>query len=262
MALAPTHLMDGRQPRAACLGPVALGTYPIPGLATQGTVPLLVQEPFMIAGVIRIDNREELFSELGILTPISDVALVLAAHQRWDTEAPQHLVGDFAYILWNNRSEELFAARDAMGSIPLYTIERLHDGLPDTPVPPWRSADAVFPIDISLSGIAPELFAKVVIWNHANEDPSTYIREFEIYITIPAEQGGLARRELIGTFTALPTDAKQVFLLEETVITTTTIVRILDNHGGDYVSAAEIGLFNPTVNTRFGNPTISQGPLP
>ncbi len=164
---------------------------------------------------------------------------------------------DFVEVIKNG-----VATATSQSPDPLYTIERLHDALPDTPVPPWRSADAVFPIDISLAGLAPELLSKVVIWNHSNEDPSTYIREFELYITSPAEPDRLARRELIGTFTALPADAKQVFLLDEAVLTTTTIVRILDNHGGDYVSAAEIGLFNPTVNTSFGNSNISQGPLP
>ena len=145
---------------------------------------------------------------------------------------------------------------------PLHSIERLHDGLPDAPVPPWRSAGAVFPIDISLAGAVPEIFAKLVIWNHPDEDPSTYIREFEIYITIPAEPGRMARRELVGSFTALPVDTKQVFLLDPPLLTGTTIVRILDNHGGPYISAAEIGLFNPAVDTIFGNPNISQGPLP
>ena len=164
---------------------------------------------------------------------------------------------DFVEVIKNG-----VASATSQSPHPLHIIERLHDGLPDTPVPPWRSADAVFPIDISLTGLAPELLSKVVIWNHSNEDSSTYIREFELYITTPAEPDRIARRVLIGTFTALPTDAKQVFLLDQPVLTTTTIVRVLDNYGGAYISAAEIGLFNPTVNTSFGNPNISQGPLP
>jgi hypothetical protein len=164
---------------------------------------------------------------------------------------------DFVEVIKNG-----VASATSQSPDPLHIIERLHDGLPDTPVPPWRSADAVFPIDISLTGLAPELLSKVVIWNHSNEDSSTYIREFELYITTPAEPDRIARRVLIGTFTALPTDAKQVFLLDQPVLTTTTIVRVLDNYGGAYISAAEIGLFNPTVNTSFGNPNISQGPLP
>ena len=161
---------------------------------------------------------------------------------------------DFVEVIKNG-----VASATSQSPDQLHIIERLHDGLPDTPVPPWRSADAVFPIDISLTGLAPELLSKVVIWNHSNEDSSTYIREFEIYITTPAEPDRIARRVLIGTFTALPTDAKQVFLLDQPVLTT---VRVLDNYGGAYISAAEIGLFNPTVNTGFGNPNISQGPLP
>ena len=145
---------------------------------------------------------------------------------------------------------------------PLHSLERLHDGLPDAPVPSWRSADAVFPIDITLAGRLPEILSKVVLWNHPAEDSSTYIREFEVYATTPGELGQPARRERVATFSALPADAKQVFLLDAPVVTTTTIIRVLDNHGGAYVSAAEIGLFSPPADTTFGGPNISQGPLP
>jgi len=145
---------------------------------------------------------------------------------------------------------------------PVHNIDRLHDGLPDGPVPSWRSADANFPIDIRLAATEPQTMAKVVVWNHPLEDPSTYLKDIEIYATVPDAAGGSARRVLVAEFTVLPVAEKQVFLLDAEVVTTSTIVRVLSNYGGAYVSAAEIGLFNPHADTIFGDPNISQGPLP
>ena len=145
---------------------------------------------------------------------------------------------------------------------PLHTIERLHDGLPDAPVPSWRSGDAVFPVDIRLATVLPQILEKVVIWNHPAEHSGTYIQDFEIYVTVPGEDGEPDRRELAARYSALPIETKQVFLLQDPLMTKTTVIRILDNHGGPYVSAAEIGLFGPAMDTGFGDPIISQGPLP
>lgn len=75
----------------------------------------------------RIDNREELARRLDIAaadTPtMSDAAFVLAAWERWRHDAPRHLVGDYAFALWDARSRELFCARDAMGQRVLFYHE-------------------------------------------------------------------------------------------------------------------------------------------
>ena len=144
----------------------------------------------------------------------------------------------------------------------VHVLERLHDGLPDAPVPAWRSGDAEFPIDIKLTQPEPELLVKLVVWNHPLEDPSTYFKDIEVYATIPDVAGGSPKRVLVGEFTVLPISEKQVFLLDEEVLTTTTVVRVLSNYGGEYISVAEVGLFNPFVNTLIGNPGFSEGPLP
>ena len=164
---------------------------------------------------------------------------------------------DFIEVIQNG-----VVSSSSQSSDPLHTIERLHDGLPDAQVPPWRSGDSVFPIDIRLATVLPEILEKVVIWNHPAEHSGTYIQDFEIYVTVPGEDGQSDRRELAARYSALPVDTKQVFLLEAPLMTQVTVIRILGNHGGPYVSAAEIGLFGPTMETGFGDPIISQGPLP
>lgn len=67
----------------------------------------------------RIDNREELIAELrGKGEPLdscpTDADLILAAYRVWGLDCPAHLVGDFAFAIWDARERRLFLARDPM----------------------------------------------------------------------------------------------------------------------------------------------------
>ena len=71
-----------------------------------------------------IDNRKELFEKLGI-TPnegrtMPDSRLILRAYQKWGRECPRHLLGDFAFAVWNEREKTLFCAVDHTSNRPLY----------------------------------------------------------------------------------------------------------------------------------------------
>ncbi len=82
-----------------------------------------VREDLAITAEARIDNREELFESLGIPRgpeAVSDSALILAAYERWGERCPEHLVGDFAFALWDGRRQCLFCARDHFGVKPFY----------------------------------------------------------------------------------------------------------------------------------------------
>ncbi len=72
----------------------------------------------------RIDNRVELAAELGISATeaagMPDSAFVLKAWERWGQDAVQHLVGAFAFAVWDARTEQFFLARDHAGDRPLY----------------------------------------------------------------------------------------------------------------------------------------------
>jgi asparagine synthase (glutamine-hydrolysing) len=78
----------------------------------------------ILAGDVRLDNREELADALGIaradLPELSDSALVLAAWERWKTHCPEQLLGDFAFALWDAPERRLFCARDQVGIRPFY----------------------------------------------------------------------------------------------------------------------------------------------
>jgi asparagine synthase (glutamine-hydrolysing) len=79
---------------------------------------------FVITADARIDNREELIAKLGFQgispTEIADSRLILAAYEKWGKYCPSHLLGDFAFVIWDKRRRQVFCARDPMGVRPLY----------------------------------------------------------------------------------------------------------------------------------------------
>lgn len=91
----------------------------------------LVREPdddLAITGDLRLDNRSELAARLGIeardLDGWSNARLVLRAYREWGHDSPVHLLGDFAFAIWDGRRRRLFAARDPFGVKPLYYARR------------------------------------------------------------------------------------------------------------------------------------------
>jgi len=81
-------------------------------------------EVFLIADA-RIDGREALIDDLRMAgrtigADAPDSALILHAWHVWAEAAPEHLIGDFAFAIWDSRTETLFAARDQFGTVPFY----------------------------------------------------------------------------------------------------------------------------------------------
>jgi asparagine synthase (glutamine-hydrolysing) len=73
----------------------------------------------VIVADARVDNRDELIEILEMPKPadgpIGDAAIILAAWRRWREDCPCHILGDFAFVVWDAESKTLFAARDALG---------------------------------------------------------------------------------------------------------------------------------------------------
>lgn len=71
-----------------------------------------------------IDNREELFERLQVhredRKKITDSQLILLAYHKWGEESPKYLVGDFAFMIWDEKEKQLFGARDFSGGRTLY----------------------------------------------------------------------------------------------------------------------------------------------
>lgn len=68
----------------------------------------------------RLDNGDELRGSVGAEPPPSDAALVLAAYAKWGAGTPAHLLGDFAFAVWDAGARQLFCARDVFGQRPLF----------------------------------------------------------------------------------------------------------------------------------------------
>ena len=87
------------------------------------------QQPFTFDGQIwltadaRIDARLELIEKLGKdFKPdqVTDAQLILAAYEAWGESCVEHLLGDFAFAIWDGRTKRLFCARDHFGVKPFF----------------------------------------------------------------------------------------------------------------------------------------------
>lgn len=79
---------------------------------------------FVLIADVRLDNRTELGHKLGIsparLQTMADADLLLAAYEQWEQQLVSHLLGDFAFAVWDKQQQSLFLARDHMGKRPLF----------------------------------------------------------------------------------------------------------------------------------------------
>jgi asparagine synthase (glutamine-hydrolysing) len=84
----------------------------------------LIEDGFVLVADARLDNREELCQAFSIpahdYQTIPDSRLLLYAYQRWAEDCVSHLLGDFAFAIWDTREQKLFAARDFIGIRPFY----------------------------------------------------------------------------------------------------------------------------------------------
>ncbi len=91
-------------------------TLEAPAIARGGTL--------VLAWDGRIDNRDDLGARLGIetrtLAAMSDEALLLHALRHRGVDGLGHIVGDYAFALWDERTQALLCARDPMGQRPLF----------------------------------------------------------------------------------------------------------------------------------------------
>ena len=77
-----------------------------------------------LVATTRLDNREELLRAFGV--PRSewgertDPWLCLRAYEKWGENAAEHILGDWAFALWDRRESKLFLTRDQHGSPGLF----------------------------------------------------------------------------------------------------------------------------------------------
>ena len=124
-----TDFLSARGPDARAThvdGPAGLGftLFAIAEDVTDPHQPRTLDGSAWIVGDIRLDGRDELLRELGAEPPAAcDAELVLRAYAAWGEGCVEHLLGDFAFVIWDGRERVLFAARDHFGVKPFFYAE-------------------------------------------------------------------------------------------------------------------------------------------
>ena len=108
-------------------GAARLGGRHVPAGDPDAGASALVVNPdagLVLAADARIDDRGALCDALGVphaqRAGLFDADLVLRAFARWGEACPAHLIGDYAFAVWDGRRGEFFGARDHIGARPFY----------------------------------------------------------------------------------------------------------------------------------------------
>lgn len=87
-------------------------------------LPLKRNNDLVITADCRLDNRDELIAQLdinhGSSEVVSDSDLILRAYERWGEQCTEHLIGDFAFAIWDGSQQTLVCARDHFGVKPFF----------------------------------------------------------------------------------------------------------------------------------------------
>jgi asparagine synthase (glutamine-hydrolysing) len=154
----------------------------------------------------RIDNRRELIAMLELSTlygEVSDGEIILAAYERWGERCPEKLCGDFAFAIWNARTETLFCARDQIGVRPLY----------------YHSSERLFAFASELKGLLQlpdvpreinELRVAEYLTPLLDDRETTFYREI---FRLPAAHAMIVRRDRIMTWCYWSLDPRSEFRL-------------------------------------------------
>lgn len=87
--------------------------------------PFHLGDNIWIAADARVDGRSDLVAKLTAagenhLSEASDAELILRSYRAWGEACLAHLLGDFAFVIWDGPQQKLFCARDQMGVKPFY----------------------------------------------------------------------------------------------------------------------------------------------
>src|SRR6185369_13725568 len=93
--------------------------------STHERQPLSLDGKVWIVADARIDARQELIAglragEQEVEAAVPDVELILRAWHVWGESCVEHLLGDFAFAIWDAGRRRLFCARDQMGVRPFF----------------------------------------------------------------------------------------------------------------------------------------------
>ena len=89
--------------------------------------PLTLDGKMWLTADARIDGRPDLARKLGVSESThNDAELILLAYHAWKEQCIDHLIGDFAFAIWDTDERRLFCVRDHFGVKPFY-YARIND---------------------------------------------------------------------------------------------------------------------------------------
>lgn len=134
---------------------------------------------WVITADARIDNRKELFDKLSIKpseqSTTTDALLIMKAFEKWSSDCPKYLVGDFAFAIWDKIKKQLFCAKDHVGVRQFYYFKNAHYFVFSTEIQAITKLDFV-PRQLN----SEKIFDYVFFHNSTEEQRShTYIQGIE-----------------------------------------------------------------------------------
>ena len=137
--------VGGADPAIASFGCCALLLCPLHHDDPYG--PVVLPAGIAVAGQIVLEGRHAVASTLREPPSACGALLAGAAYARWGARCTEHLSGEYAFALWDSKTQTLLCARDGMGLRLLYVADGLdtlivtnvlaaalrHPAIPDDP---------------------------------------------------------------------------------------------------------------------------------
>jgi asparagine synthase (glutamine-hydrolysing) len=86
--------------------------------------PCTMEGSAWLTGHIRIDGREQLSRALRAhnlgQVASTDAQMVLQAYQVWGQKFVDRIIGDYSFVIWNEKEQRLLVVRDHLGTRPLF----------------------------------------------------------------------------------------------------------------------------------------------
>lgn len=102
---------------------MAHSAFHFDALSRMEIQPFITEGQKVITFTGRIDNRQELSISLSPpkgVNAITDVELIAAAYDKWQTNSFSRLIGDWGIVVWVPEKREIHLASDFIGTRPLY----------------------------------------------------------------------------------------------------------------------------------------------
>ena len=114
----------GARPETVVLGAVGFARHTSVGGNATLQPQLLVRGDLAVVADARLDGRDALCDALDVPAharyQITDAELLLRSYERWGSACPEHLIGDYAFGIWDGTRRTLVCARDHVGARPFH----------------------------------------------------------------------------------------------------------------------------------------------